>query len=213
METSDKGVLEIAEHEGVVIGPYRDSVGVWTYGIGHTAAAGGINPEKMDRVDTRGWNDSRVKSEVLFALRVFDEDLERYEARVRGAVRVPMMQHQFDALVSFDFNTGGIYRAKLTEALNRGDVDGAARGFMGWLRPKEILKRRTAEMKLFRTGNYDANGSNIAIFDALPDGRTRWRAKIDSTDLAALMRESGATHKPAVVPRLNVWKWLKGLFR
>ena len=40
MTVSRRGVLEIAEHEGIVLGPYRDSAGVWTYGVGHTAGAG-----------------------------------------------------------------------------------------------------------------------------------------------------------------------------
>ena len=33
-----------AEHEGIVPAPYRDSTGLWTYGIGHTAAAGAPGP-------------------------------------------------------------------------------------------------------------------------------------------------------------------------
>lgn len=212
MIISDKGVLEVAEHEGMVLGPYRDSVGVWTYGVGHTAAAGGLDPAKMDRSDTRGWNDERVRQELLGGLHVFDDDLDKYEARVRGAVKVPLAQHQFDALVSFDFNTGGIYRAKLTQALNRGDMDAAAEGFMGWLRPKEIIKRRTAEMMLFRTGDYTANGSLITVWDALPDGRIRRRGHMDSRELAALMKSAGAKHKPSVVPASRVWSFLKRLF-
>ena len=37
---SPRGIVALASHEGLVPGPYQDSVGVWTYGIGHTAAAG-----------------------------------------------------------------------------------------------------------------------------------------------------------------------------
>lgn len=185
MKISGNGVLEIAEHEGVVLGPYRDSVGVWTYGVGHTAAAGGLDPAKMRREDTRGWSAARVEAEVVKALRLFDEDLDRYEARVARAVKVPLAQHQFDALVSFDFNTGGIFKAKLTEAINRGDLGGD--DFMGWVKPKEIIKRRRAEQALFRTGRYDANGSAIPVYDALPDGRLRFRRTIDEAKLRRLM--------------------------
>ncbi|MCP3656867.1 MAG: lysozyme, partial [Herbaspirillum sp.] len=78
------------------------------------------------------------------------------------AIKVPLEQHEFDALVSFDFNTGGIHRAKLTKAINAGDKSGA--GFMGWLKPPEIRKRRTAEMKLFQGGDYDANGNTVPIW-------------------------------------------------
>lgn len=195
-KVSPKGVTEIAEHEGIVLGPYLDSVGVWTVYTGHTAAAGGLDPSKMARTDTRRWSDKQAWAELVVAAQVFDNDLDKYEARVREAVKVPLRQHQFDALVSFDFNTGGIFRAKLTQVLNRRDYEGAARGFMGWVKPKEIIKRRTAEMNLFRTGNYDANGTSIPVYDALGDGRFRHRMTIDGRQLAKLMKSGGATHTP-----------------
>lgn len=185
MKISANGILEIAEHEGIVLGPYKDSVGVWTYGVGHTAAAGGPDPAKMKREDTRSWPAARVEAEMVKALRLFDEDLDKYEARVAQAVKVPLKQHEFDALVSFDFNTGGIFKAKLTQAINRGDRSGD--GFMGWVKPKEIIKRRRAEQALFRTGRYDANGDDIPVYDALGDGRLRHRMTIDGARLRQLM--------------------------
>lgn len=193
MKTSDKGIAEIAEHEGVVLGPYRDSQGIWTYGVGHTAAAGGLNPEKMPKVDTRNYSSSQVQEELLRAVRVFALDLKSYENRVNRAITRPLKQHQFDALVSFDFNTGGIFRANLTRDINAGVFDG--RGFMGWLKPKEIIKRRKAEQHLFLTGDYDGNGSRIPVYDALPDGRTRFRMTVDSRQLLSMM-----TVKPTLIP-------------
>jgi lysozyme len=40
MHTTDRGLLALIRHEGVVPGPYLDVKDVWTFGIGHTAAAG-----------------------------------------------------------------------------------------------------------------------------------------------------------------------------
>ena len=159
MKVSDKGVVEIAEHEGIVPAPYRDSVGVVTFVVGHTAAAGGLDPAEMSGAMPTG---DLLTAAVDRAILLFRDDLEKYEERVNSAVNVPLKQHEFDALVSFDFNTGGIHRAKLTKAINAGDKSGA--GFMGWLKPPEIRKRRTAEMKLFQTGDYDANGSTVPIW-------------------------------------------------
>jgi lysozyme len=158
MTVSIRGLLEIAEHEGIVPAPYLDSVGVWTWGIGHTAAAGGPDPAQMTRAMPQD-----IDAAVIIAIDQFAIDVKGYVARVKDAIRVPLAQHQFDALVSFDFNTGGIHRAKLTAAINAGDPD-AARHFMGWLWPPEIRKRRTAEMALFRTGDYAANGDAIPIW-------------------------------------------------
>lgn len=195
MKISDRGVLEIAEHEGIVPGPYRDSVGVWTVGVGHTAAAGGPDPAALPR----GMPDN-IEAAVLEYLRLFDEDLDRYEARVNQAIKAPLKQHQFDALVSFDFNTGGIFRAKLTEAINRGDLRGD--GFMGWLKPKEIIKRRKAEQALFRTGDYDANGDQIPIWRVDENGRLRGVDRtITGRELRAMMARAGSTRKVAATGR------------
>jgi lysozyme len=191
MQVSDRGLLEICEHEGIVPAPYLDSVGVWTWGIGHTAAAGDPDPAKMNRAMPQN-----VDAAVIAAIRQFKLDVVRYADRVNHAVKVPLEQHEFDALVSFDFNTGGIYRAKLTGAINAGDPD-AARHFMGWLQPPEIKGRRTAEMNLFRTGNYAANGDSIPIWRT--DGNGRLRGIMETMTGAELLQWIAGTPLPAVV--------------
>lgn len=173
MNLSDNGLLEIAEHEGIVPAPYKDSVGVWTYGIGHTAKAGGIDPAELPR-----GMPANLDAAIDEAIKTFRQDVRCYEKRVQTAVKVPLEQHQFDALVSWDFNTGGaLWRSKsgqpcqLVQQIHRGDMSGA--GFMGWLNPPELHKRRTAEMNLFKTGDYDANGTTIPIWRVDENGRRR----------------------------------------
>ena len=192
MRLSTRGILEIAEHEGIVPAPYRDSVGVWTWGVGHTAAAGGPDPAKMPRTMP-----ANLDKAVDDALDLFAKDVRSYERRVGEAIKVPLAQHQFDALVSFDFNTGGIHRAKLTEAINRGDPDAAAK-FMGWLRPPEIRKRRTAEMNLFRTGDYDANGDDIPVWRT--NGQGKLTGILRTMDGADILRRMGRPAPSAPVP-------------
>lgn len=210
MQLTSKGTLEIAEHEGIVLGPYRDSVGIWTVYVGHTAGAGGLIPATMPKENTRSWGEGRVHEEILIALRVFDEDLGKYETRVRKALKVSVLPYQFDALVSFDLNTGGIFKALLTGAINSGEAN-ASRHFMGWLRPPEIRKRREAEKLLFETGDYDANGDRIPIYDALGDGRIRYRTAISGKELAKLMASVNARHVPSVPNPLA--KFLTTLFK
>lgn len=190
MKTSTKGMLEICEHEGIVPAPYRDSVGVWTYGIGHTAAAGGLDPQEMNGAMPEG---AALDAAIDRAINLFAYDLGKYEARVNAAVKVPLKQHEFDALVSFDFNTGGIHRANLTKAINAGDKSGD--GFMGWLKPKEIIKRRKAEQRLFRTGDYDHNGSDIPIWRT--DSRGNLRGVLRVMDGAELLRRMNPPAPPA----------------
>ena len=149
MQMTDRGLLALVRHEGLVPGPYLDVKQVWTFGIGHTAAAGAPDPARMPR-GMPGDLDTGIRE----AVRVFRTDLARYEADVLRAVKVPLAPHQFDALVSFHYNTGGIARAALTRHLNAGNRAAAADAFMGWLKPAAIRFRREAERDLFRHARY-----------------------------------------------------------
>jgi lysozyme len=144
MSTSDKGLLALMVREGVALQAYLDTANppVWTIGLGHTAAAGDPKPVKGMRISLAG------------ALSLFRQDIKAYERDVLSAVKVPLAQHEFDALVSFHYNTGGIKRAKLTSLLNAGDRAGAANAFMGWVTPASIRSRRESEMRQFQTGDY-----------------------------------------------------------
>ncbi len=168
MKTSDAGIFALALHEGIVPAPYRDSVGVWTWGLGHTAAAGNPDPSKMAR---------GMPADLDAALRdvfnVFRADLPKYEAGVNRAIKVKVTQAQFDALVSFHYNTGAIGRASFVKKLNAGDVAGAAAGMMAWSKPKEIIPRRKSEQALFAKGTYP-NGQ-VTVWGADKNGRVVWK--------------------------------------
>ena len=139
MKMSDAGLIQLAGVEGIVVAPYIDSVGVMTYGVGHTKAAGGRDPALM----FPGMPDD-VDAEVRVALKMFKVDVAKYETKVNEAVTVSVTQTEFDALVSFHYNTGGIKRANLTKKLNSGDKLGAANGFMGC---SNLLKLRAGAKK------------------------------------------------------------------
>ena len=74
MRASDKGLAFIAGHEGVVTRAYRDVAGVWTIGVGHTAAAGPPTPRA-------GMTITRDEAFAILA-----RDLPRYERRVDAAL-------------------------------------------------------------------------------------------------------------------------------
>lgn len=195
MKLSDQGLLEIAEHEGIVPAPYRDSKGVWTFGIGHTSGAGDPDPARMARGQPRD-----LETAIDLALVLFRRDIGKYEARVNAAIRVDLAQHQFDALVSFDFNTGGIQRAQLTRAINAGNP-GASRHFLGWLKPPEIRKRREAEKRLYETADYDGNGDAIPVWRVDGDGRLRGVAtQMSGAALLERMGRGGELARAATMP-------------
>ena len=168
MQVSDKGIFALAQHEGIVPAPYRDSVGVLTYGIGHTKAAGGPDPASLPR---------GMPADLDAALRdvfdVFRRDLESYSEAVRRAVKVPVEQHEFDALVSFHFNTGGIARAAFVRHLNEGNRAAAAKAIMNWGHPPEIIPRRKAEQRLFREGVYPSG--TVPVWQVTDAGQVVWK--------------------------------------
>ena len=164
MHMTDRGLLALAGHEGVVPAPYRDSTGTWTFGIGHTSAAGPPDPATMPR-----GMPADLDAGIREAFGVFRADLAAYEADVLRAVKVLLKPHEFDALVSFHYNTGGIARAALTRHLNAGDRAAAARAFLNWRRPAEIIPRREAERDLFRHGRY--SGGPIPVWSVDRTGR------------------------------------------
>ncbi|MGL4634920.1 MAG: lysozyme [Beijerinckiaceae bacterium] len=185
MKTSDAGIYALALHEGIVPGPYTDSVGVFTYGIGHTAAAGAPDPAKM----ARGMP-SNLNKALADVFEVFRSDLPKYEAGVRRAVKVPVTQAQFDAMVSFHYNTGAINKASFVKKLNAGDVAGAAAGFMAWKKPPEIIERRKAEQALFAKGVYPEG--RVTVWGVNNSGRVVWTPvrRLGKTEVMALLRDA-----------------------
>lgn len=86
-----------------------------------------------------------------------DQDMRRYAAAVERALDgAPCSQAQFDALVSFHYNTGAIATATLTKKHRAGDYAGAKAEFARWNRAggrvmAGLVKRRAAEAELYAT--------------------------------------------------------------
>jgi lysozyme len=117
---------------------------------------------------------------------------------MRRAVKVPPTPHEFDALVSFHFNTGGIAAAALTRHLNAGHRVVAAAAFLNWRGPASIILRRESERDLFRHGRYP--GGAIPVWSVGRTGRVDFShpiRRLSEAKALALMR-------PQSVPVLSV---------
>lgn len=158
MQTSAAGRAAIAQREGNKLKAYTDSVGVLTIGVGHTSAAG---PPKV----TKGLTITAAQSDEILS-----RDLATFEAAVNKAVKVPLSQGQFDALVSLAFNigSGAFAKSTLVKRLNAGNVAGAADAFMMWNKPKEIIGRRKTEQKQFLAASKAAAQPASAPVKAAP---------------------------------------------
>lgn len=216
MRTSDRGVIAILAHEGVVPAPYKDSKGVWTFGVGHTAAAGDPNPATMPK-----GMPGDLDAGIARAFEVFRRDLVKYETAVALAIKVPVAQHEFDAAVSFHFNTGAIHRATWVKTLNAGDHRMAAAQIMAWSKPPEIIQRRAAEQRLFRDGVYPSHSVNVWQADTA--GKVIWKTakQLLPSEALALMRGGApdvdppaprATEIPTISPIVAFFRAIAALF-
>jgi lysozyme len=155
MIISPKGIDFIKDWERLFLRAYDDATerfvrpgekvhGVLTIGWGHTSDAG--PPEVYVGMEvTEDWAE-----EILLA------DLMPVEHRIDRLVKVPLKQNQYDALVSFEYNTGWLEHphCSLLSVLNSGNYDLWNKDFMLYDRArghvmKGLTKRRKAEMEMF----------------------------------------------------------------
>lgn len=140
---SQRGIELIKHFEGLFLKAYKDPVGIWTIGYGSTGL------QHKDGTVYPGRTITKPEAEELLKY-----DMHQFEARVQTFVKVPLTDDQFAALVSFDFNTGGLGRSTLLKKLNAGDYIGASRQFLRWDKAggktlRGLTRRRQSEMNLF----------------------------------------------------------------
>jgi GH24 family phage-related lysozyme (muramidase) len=131
---STRGVMTptkkmIMAHEGVRHTPYKDSLGLWTVGVGHLIGDGKTLPDSMNK---------RFSDDEVFTM--FDED---YEHHAKAARKIPgyskLGTPAQGALEDLTFNMGTSWYRKwpvLTSQLSAGDTEGAAQNLQGskWYR-------------------------------------------------------------------------------
>lgn len=157
MQTSPFGRKFIEGFEGLFLQAYDDANdhivqpgqqvhGTLTIGYGHTSAAG---PPKV----YVGQSIDQSTADSILA-----SDLSAVEIEVNHLVKVSLNQNQFDALVSFQFNTGWLAHpnCSLLKALNGGNYQLAANDFMLYDRASGqvlagLVRRRSAERTMFNT--------------------------------------------------------------
>jgi lysozyme len=140
MKVSPHGIEMIRRYEGERLEAYQDSVGVWTVGVGHTG-------KKVHK----GMKISPEESVDLLR-----HDLEWVEKCISRNVKVPLNQHEYDALASFIFNLGcgAFHKSTLLKKLNANDRKGAAKEFAKWCHAggktlAGLVKRRESEAQEF----------------------------------------------------------------
>lgn len=153
MQISEAGRALIEAFEGCekavhgkpgVVETYHDSVGVLTIGYGHTNL-GNVPPHI--RLGDR-WTIAQCDAAL-------GNDMHKFERDVEHALDgVKLAQHEFDALVSFDFNTGALARSSIPGKLKVGHKAAAMLTLLqydhaGGRELAGLTRRRQAEKLLF----------------------------------------------------------------
>lgn len=142
-----KGIALMHKWEGCKLTAYPDpgskDGNPWTIGYGSTGP--GI---AKGTVWTQAQADAR-----------FEQDLVEYAAEVSAFIgATPTTQDQFDALVSFHYNTGKIRKSSLGALHKAGDYAGAAGQFDKWIyndgKPMNGLKNRRADERKLYEGKW-----------------------------------------------------------
>ena len=158
MKISEKGLSMIERFEGCLLKASNKLDGVWTIGYGQTGRYYG----KRVR---RGMTTTKALAHAWLR----DHSIKTYEDAVTQAVKVPLNQNQFDALVSFAYNVGvgALKQSTTLRKLNAGDYAGAADALTMWTKCNGkglagLVRRRKEERALFltpvtqpQTGNTD----------------------------------------------------------
>ena len=146
MQISQRGLDLIKRFEGFRSKPYLCPAGVPTIGYGSTYYEDGVKVKLSDRAINEEWAETLLKKTVI-----------HYERGVDSMTQNNITQNQFDALVSFAYNTGLVnYKnSTLLKRVNANPNDpDIEKQFMRWVRAggkviKGLIARRQEEARLY----------------------------------------------------------------
>ena len=145
MKLSDNGFRLLGELEGIVLRPYKDSVGIPTIGIGSTYYEDGTKVKMTDKAITKER-----------AIQLAKNVVKSFEEQVNKSILLPMTQNQFDAMVLLCYNIGksGFARSSVVRNFNSGNIQRAADSFLLWNKAggrvvQGLVNRRNKERSLF----------------------------------------------------------------
>jgi GH24 family phage-related lysozyme (muramidase) len=158
----DKDIMEMIKvHEGVRTKPYKDSLGLWTVGVGHLIGDGKSLPPE--------WNRELSMQEVdeLFA--------KDYAHHKEMAMKTPGWDKANEtgqaAMIDLAFNMGGSWYKKwpnTAKALEAGDFDKAADGLKDSKWYQQVKGRAVKIVSMIREGGKENSTGMVPKNQALP---------------------------------------------
>jgi lysozyme len=169
MNMTDEGLDLIKQFEGFRTAAYRDPVGVWTIGYGHTSMAG-------EPAVAAGLVVTEAEASEILA-----RDVALFAKGVRQLLRIDVTDGQFSALVSFAYNVGlgALKKSSVLTAVNARDFAAVPRRLQLWTKAgghvlPGLVKRRAAEAALFTASA--AIVVQPVVTKSVPQSKTVWSA-------------------------------------
>lgn len=145
MKTGPQGIELLKHYEGCKLTSYQDGIGIWTIGYGNTFYEDGKKVVKCQTI-------SQERAEQLLLIILSD-----FENAVNLALKVPVLQYQFDALVCLCYNIGigNFSKSTLVKKINASQP--ASDEFLKWNKAggkvvKGLTYRRQSEQYLYDKG-------------------------------------------------------------
>ena len=148
----------IIGHEGVRNRPYKDSLGLWTVGVGHLIGDGKSLPKEMDRK----FSDSEIAE-------MFEMDYAKHK---KIAERTPGYNEANragqGAMIDLGFNMGKWWPKwpNTSKALKAGDFDAAARGLEDSKWYTQVGNRAKTIVSLIENAGDQSGGADLSVASA-----------------------------------------------
>ena len=184
----------IKRHEGVRNRPYKDSLGLWTVGVGHLIGDGKSLPPEYDRT----FSDDEINS-------MFEED---YAAHKAAAEQIPgfnnLNQTGQGALTDLTFNMGGKWYKrwpKFTKNISEGNTEEAAKSLEDSKWYGQVGNRAPEIVSMIRAGGGDENSAEAKAAKNEASGVAP--KKTSDTQVALNVDKSGKAGGESPAPESN----------
>lgn len=212
MKMSDSGLVELAGHEGICLSKYKDSVGVWTIGIGAT---------RTEIPDLASWPLNKTIT-MQQAFDLLKSGIVKYENALNKNLTRKISQEQFDALCSWCYNVGvgWVARSTVIKRINAGESGQPLYdALMMYRKPPEIIARRRKEAVLLRDGKYSNKGQAL-LFPVSANGNPIYSAGkslnvweyLDPKPIPPVTASPEQMQRADDEAVLSAWQWVKTRF-
>jgi lysozyme len=193
MTGEDKPIMEmIKKHEGVRTRPYKDSLGLWTVGVGRLIGDGKSLPPEMNR------EFSMAEVDAMFA--------EDYKHHKEAAQKIPGFEKLNAtgkaALIDLTFNMGPAWYKRwpnFSKALAGGDTEGAAKSLEDSKWYTQVGNRARTIVSMIRGGG---SNSGTVIASSTPSATQEKTTPMTGEKVATAsmaVEAAGTGGKPTVI--------------